>query len=166
MNQCVADTSALIALSCVRRLDLLRAVCPAVLVPQAVFHEIVTQGVGWIEAAEAHEELRAQTWLQVTPVVASPFLYRLRTQLGGSGEAEAIALAAERQLPIYVDEIAGRRVAAEMGLEVFGSLKVLRLAKEAGLIDRVAPLLDQISTRHVYYGAALRARALKEVGEE
>jgi predicted nucleic acid-binding protein len=89
----------------------------------------------------------------------------LRDQLGGAGGGEAIGLAAELRLPVFVDEAAGRRVTAELGLEVFGSLRVLRLAKEAGRIERIAPTIRQIYAAQIYYSDPLLAKFLKEVGE-
>ena len=58
------------------------------------------------------------------------------------GEAEAIALASERQAAILlIDEQEGRRFATEIGLKSIGVLGVLLRAKELHHIDATRPEL-------------------------
>jgi predicted nucleic acid-binding protein len=53
-----------------------------------------------------------------------------------AGETAAIALAAEVQAGrLIIDEYRGRKVATERGLHVVGTIGVLELAAELGLID-------------------------------
>src|SRR5438045_271943 len=74
-----------------------------------------------------------------------------------SGEAEAIVLAIERRADILlVDERRGRRIAAAAGLKATGLLGVLAGAKQAGLIDLVKPVLDElIQTARFWIGPDL-----------
>lgn len=165
MLSCVANTSPLIAFSAIGRLDLLRVVFSQVLIPEAVFNEAVTHGAGWTEARHLQIEFAGSNWLVRTEVGASPILHELRQRLGGSGEAEAIVLAKERGLPVLLDELAGRRAAAALGLQVVGSLWVLHQVKKAGLIPRVRPLIVQIIEAGIYYSDDLVEKFLREVGE-
>jgi predicted nucleic acid-binding protein len=165
MFTCAANTSPLVALSSVGRLDLLRAVFPQVLMPGAVFHEVVTDGVGWAEAGCLQREIATQAWIVQVEPPASALLDSLRTKLGGSGEAEAIVIAREREVPVLLDEMAGRRAAAGLGLRVVGSLWVLRQAKQAGLIGRIQPLVAEMREAGIYYHDDLVERFLREVGE-
>lgn len=98
-------------------------------------------------------------------VSSTPLVQELNRRLGGSGEAEAIALAQERRWPALLDELAGRQAATHRGVQVFGSLHILRLAKEAGRVDRVRPLIDAMMAKGIYYSDALIERFLRELGE-
>jgi uncharacterized protein len=163
--ECVTNTSPLIAFSAAGCLEILRSVSPRVWAPQAVFHEIVTHGAGWNEAIQAQDELIRGSWIRCAEVGDSQRLRELRDRLGGSGEAEAIVLAAERGLPVLLDELAGRRAASALGLKVIGSLGILRLAKSAGAIDRIRPVVMRMVGCGIYFGDELIAQFLEEVGE-
>jgi predicted nucleic acid-binding protein len=57
------------------------------------------------------------------------------------GESDAIALALEIQAPaILIDENRGRRAAKKQGLATLGTITVLELAAEQGLLDLKAAL--------------------------
>jgi predicted nucleic acid-binding protein len=165
MHCCVSNTSPLIAFSSADCLEILRSVATEVLVPQAVFDEIVTHGSGWTEAAGAQTELARGSWMKCIEVSDSPKLRKLHDRLGGSGEAEVIALAAELGVPVLLDELAGRRAAAALGLKVIGSLGILRLAKSTGVIDRIRPVVTRMVEGGIYFGDELLAQFLKEAGE-
>ena len=86
----VLDSSALITLARVGQLNLLHAIAETVLIPEAVYDEVVRTGhgrPGGAEVAQAQWIIRRQ----VNDRVA---VDRLRLQLG-RGEAEAIVLAQE-----------------------------------------------------------------------
>jgi predicted nucleic acid-binding protein len=58
------------------------------------------------------------------------------------GEAEVLALAEERATRlVIVDEYKGRWYAQRLGFPLTGTLGVLLLAKERGLVGRLTPLL-------------------------
>ncbi|MGH7997530.1 MAG: DUF3368 domain-containing protein [Opitutaceae bacterium] len=130
-----------------------------------MYHEVVTNGAGWIEARQMQVELAAGAWLLRTAVDTSPVLAGLRQKLGGSGESEAIVLAMERSLPVLLDELAGRREARALGVEAVGSLWVLRQARKRGLIRKIRPLLGQMIEAGIHYGDDLVEKFLREEGE-
>ena len=165
MPACVADTSPLIALSSIQRLDLLRIVFDQALIVPAVFAEVVTQGVGWRQAQQLQDEIRAGVWVHRCAATSSALERELREGLGGSGEAEVIALAVERRLPVLLDELAGRRAAVALGLKVVGSLGVLRQAKAGGHLERIRPLTEAMVEAGIYFHDSLLERFYREVGE-
>ena len=60
------------------------------------------------------------------------------------GEAEAITLALETDAPLLIDDLKGRRVARRMSVKIIGSLGVLALAKNRGLIGSVKPYVERL----------------------
>jgi uncharacterized protein len=119
--------------------------------------EVASEGIG---AAQ----LAAATWLhEVTPTNAT-LLARLRSEID-RGEAEAVALAAERHTLLLVDDRQGRRVARELDIAYTGTVGLLIDAKAAGLIPAVGPLLQDLVSNGVYLGPALIERARRLAGE-
>ncbi len=98
----ITDSTALLSLDRIGRLDLLPAVYPDVVAPPSVVEEFGQQ----------------PAWLAVRPTEDREALRTLRVHLD-AGEAEAIVLALE--LPgstLLLDERRGRAYAAELGLAV------------------------------------------------
>jgi len=60
------------------------------------------------------------------------------------GEIAAIALAIELNIPLMIDELKGRKIASEQGIEVIGAVGILERAAIAGLIADPAAVFRQI----------------------
>jgi predicted nucleic acid-binding protein len=61
------------------------------------------------------------------------------------GEASAIALALEKEeCLLIIDEFKGRREAKQLGLNYTGTLGILIVAKEKGLINSVTEIIKEI----------------------
>jgi predicted nucleic acid-binding protein len=81
------------------------------------------------------------------------------------GEAEAIALAAERQLRIVLDDRKARDVAFRMGLKVIGTVGILVRAKRTGLIPWLKPLMNELADNGFRLSEDLKREALLLAGE-
>lgn len=66
---------------------------------------------------------------------------------------------------VLMDEARGRRVAAARGLTLTGTLGTLILAKEQGLVDRVAPHLTDLKAEGFYLSDPLFEKVLRQAGE-
>lgn len=147
----VTDSSPLIILHQIGRLELLRSLFLAVLAPPAVAREIApTLGAlpPWI--TERH--------FPMTPKLAMSL---------DAGEREAIALALHVSADvIIVDDLRGRRRAAQLGLDVIGSAGILLQARRRGLIDTVRPELDAMVANGLYVSSQLYREVLAAAGEE
>jgi len=144
----VSDSACLIGLERVQRLDLLCAVFGEVLVPPAVATEF---GVNL-------------AWLKVVAPTDGKLVAACRA-LVDDGEAEAIALAAELGAELLMDDLLGRRHAARLQVPVRGLLGVLVLAKRAGKLAAVAPVIADLKQQNFFIGEALVAEVLKQCGE-
>ena len=164
MPSIVADTSALIALSAIHQLDLLHAEFNEVRIPRAVFREIVTDGEGWGEAEDAQALMNGKSWFHIEDVTGSALLDLLLASLG-AGEAEAIALASERKLPLLVDDMEARQAAAGLKLEIVGALGIIGRGKRRGRIAAARPLVEALRAAGIYYSDSLIAQFLEELHE-
>ncbi len=136
----VSDASALINLARISELDLLRRLYGGLLIPKAVWQEVVVEGAGQPGA----EEVRRASWIE-TYDVANEHLVRALRQNLDAGEAEAVALALEMGVDLLLmDERLGRETARHLGVRRVGLIGVLIMAKRSGLIDAVKPYLDRL----------------------
>ena len=82
------------------------------------------------------------------------------------GEASAIALALELTSPILVlDDLKGRRLAAQLNLNYTGTLGVLVLAKQSGAINLLKPYLEKIKGTNFRISPILLQNILINSGE-
>ena len=81
------------------------------------------------------------------------------------GEAEALALAAEKQCCIVTDDRKARVVAKQLNLQFIGTVGILIKAKQAQIIPAINPLIDDLEMNGFFLSAALKAEALRLVGE-
>jgi predicted nucleic acid-binding protein len=153
----VADSSPLIYLSRVGVLDLLATVYNDVVVPQAVWDEVVQQR----PSAPGVDTLRQASWIRVIDNVLP------RVDLGlDPGETAAILLAEEIHADLLlIDERIGRKVAEARGITVRGTLGVLVQARQAGALPALRPVLDALVREGFRIAPALIREALSRVGE-
>jgi uncharacterized protein len=158
----VSNSSPLVCLAAVGRLELLRDLYGAILIPRAVYHEVAVQGHGRPGAAE----VQTFDWIASRDVGDPNVVTALQGKLD-PGEAEAIALAVERQADLLLmDERLGRAEATRFGLRFIGTLGVLIEAKAQGHLQQIKPILDELRTNAGFrLSNALHARVLQEVDE-
>ena len=146
----IGDSSALIALSVVDKLELLEKLYENLYVPQAVYDEVTQVG------RPQSDKLRA--FLQSRVKVVNLNL----TKLGlGLGELEAITLYKELDADVLqIDDNRAKKYAVLNDVKVIGSLGVLIKAKEHGYIEKIKPLLEAIMKSEVYISAKLVSRVL------
>jgi predicted nucleic acid-binding protein len=155
----VCDASTLIALARIGQLDILRRVGARVMVPMAVYDEVVVQG------KPGADEMREAPWIEPHEVADRDVVARLRAILD-AGESEAIALAQEIKADVIIlDDEEARSTARAEGLRVIGLLAFLILAKERGIISHVRPLLDALRRESVFIGDALYHHILRQADE-
>lgn len=82
------------------------------------------------------------------------------------GEAEAIVLAQEKEVDwLLMDEIRGRTIAQGLGLKVIGTVGILLLAKDAGFISEIRPLLDILLSQRFRISERVYRSVLERAGE-
>lgn len=158
----VSNTSPLVNLATVGQLDLLRQLYGRIIIPQAVYHEIVVVGAGQPGAVE----IKTFDWIETQQATDRILVTSLELELD-IGEAEAIALATALKADLLLlDERKGRLVASRLGLKFIGLLGILIEAKHKGLIVEVKPIMDDLITKAGFWiSQQLYQHVLQVVGE-
>lgn len=111
----VSDSTTLIILFDLERLELLSNLFPQIIIPSAVYDEVSAKR--FIEFPE---------FISVQKPKACDTLENLK-QLLDLGESEAIALALELKSQLIIDEKKGRKIAMGQGLNIIGLLGIVYL---------------------------------------
>jgi predicted nucleic acid-binding protein len=145
----ISNTTPLVSLWLLNHLDLLRDLYGEIFIPPTVHSEFLAT-----EMAVRQMSLTGAPWIRVAPLTQPR---RVLAYAGlDRGEAEVLALAEEQSARlVLIDERAGRRYARRMGLPFTGTLGVLLLAKESGLIQAVKPLIEMLHQAGMYLGEDL-----------
>jgi hypothetical protein len=139
----VSDTSPITNLAAIGQLDLLRQLYTCLIIPTAVYNEMV----GANKLVPGAIEVQTFPWIQTQAIMNSKQVTAILESQENIdlGEAEAIVLTLELNADLLLmDERRGRTLATGYGLNVTGLLGVLLQAKRNGLISAVKLLLDQL----------------------
>ena len=156
----VADSGPILSFARANRLELLHQLITDLIIPDAVYEEIVIRGAG----KPGSTEVQGASWIRPLPVRDRTFVDQLPPKLH-LGEREAIALAKEQGAALLVDEREARREAIRQGIAVLGSLTILREAKTHGIIPRVTPILDELIAAGMYISEPLYEAFLRQLSE-
>ena len=161
MRDVICNTSPLQYLHQAELLRLLPELFGSVQVPSAVNAELEEgkrRGVNL-------PDLATLPWMTVRSV-RDQTLLPLVTSLG-RGEKEVLGLGLETPDHLLVlDDRAARRYAIAVGLEVTGTVGVLLVAKERGLLDSVRPALDRLQRLRFRLSATTYRLVLDLAGED
>lgn len=120
----VSNSTPLIALSKIGKLELLREYFGVVHIPKEVYDEVVTRGKNLFGAME----VKNADWIKVEEVRNKIAVESLLGYIG-QGEAEAIIVAKERNTKLLlIDDSDGRQIAERLGLKITGTIGILLLA--------------------------------------
>ncbi len=136
----IADSSCLIGLCKINRLFILEKIFDNILIPEAVYHEVVVKGKGRPGA----EEVKSSDWIERRKVNNNLAVKALRMSLG-PGESEAIILADECRADFLIlDDLKARQTAEELGLSVVGTVAVLKKAWKKKIIQSFEAALTDL----------------------
>ncbi len=159
----VSDSSPLIALSDLDKLDLLQKLYGHIVIPEAVWAETVIAG----REKPGRAALFQASWISHVAVKDQSLVNYFLQELD-LGESEAIALAVELDADfLLIDERLGREVAVRFGITPTGIIGILLAAKAEGLVDAIKPDLDRLrSELNFWLSDSLYLHALRLAGED
>ncbi len=146
----ISDTSTLVVLTKASRLGLLRSLFGPIWVTSVVAAEFKLELPEWIEVHDPADRSRFdRLCAMVDP-----------------GEASSIALALEHPTSrLVLDDWKGRQLAVELGIAHTGTIGVVKLAKDRGLIPLMGPVLAEIRLAGLWVSDELVTAVLREAGE-
>jgi len=159
MRKVVSNTTPILSLLKIGKLDILRELYRKIYIPQAVYREIE---VG--KDRDYYADIKKIDWIDIMSIQtpsARSFLFDL-----DDGEAETIILAQELTADLaIIDENIGRRYAIQLNIPVTGTIGVLLKAKKQGLITTIAPLLKELREKSSWINDNLFNKAIIISGE-
>lgn len=156
----VSNSSPLIGLALIDQLELLPALYGQIHIAHATRVEVIGKGKGRPGAAT----LGQADWL-VVESVARRALATLRSRPTGlrAGEIETIALALQLRADlVLMDERLARKFAQSKGLQLLGTLGILRQAHERGWLPDLRDALDDLRAHGFRFSDALYRQVLSE----
>jgi len=160
VTRAISNTSPLLYLHRIGKLDWLPEIFSEILVPSAVVNEL------WEGRQKGYDspDLSTYTWLKVVEPISIPV--NLTVGDLGLGEQSAIALALENSgFVVLLDDGLARSTAQALGLSVWGTLKILLTAKSQGLTEQIVPLVDQLQDTGMWISDDIRSRVISLAGE-
>ena len=153
----VSDSGPIISFARANLLGLLQQVVGELIIPDEVYEEIVIHGAG--RAASI-----LLPWIRRVPVQDRTTETQLSEKLH-AGERAAIALAKEMSASLLLDEKTARGEAHRLGLNYFGSLRIIKEAKNRGLITVAKEPLDRLIESGMFVSESLYSAFLRSLLE-
>ena len=157
----ISDSTILIGLVKIGKLDLLKEIFFKVYIPEEVFKEVVERG----KEKPGSKVIKEAAWIEPKPVKDKMQVAFLLGSLE-KGEAEVLVLGRELETDlILLDEENARKSAVIAGFEIMGLLGLFILAKNLGLIHEVRPLVDKLMIKKFRISDKIIEKTLKKAGE-
>ena len=116
MEAIVSDSTTIITLTNISRVDILSNLFDKIYIPEKVYEEIVQK-----------ENVSLDDTFFIKKVIKDKELCRLLEKSLDDGESEAIVLAKEMNLHLLIDEKRGRKIASNMDVKIIGLIGLLML---------------------------------------
>lgn len=147
----VSDTTPLISLMKIGRLDLIEQLFGEVQIPDAVYVELVSNS----KFREEAQQIQESPFIRRVVIEDGKAVELLRRATGlDMGESEAIILSDTCKAELLLmDENKGRQVAKQMGLHLMGTVGMLRAAHEGKLLsyEEIQKCIEElrVNGRHI-----------------
>ncbi len=159
MRKVVSNTTPIISLLKVNKLEILKELYSEVFIPYEVYKEIEAG-----KNKDYYIDLTKIEWIKIVKIKnEKSLLFFLDLD---KGEAEAIVLANEINADLIIlDETLGRFHAKHIGLRVTGTIGILLKAKENGIIIEIKPLLNELTQKGIWLSDKLIKQTLIKATE-
>jgi predicted nucleic acid-binding protein len=146
----VSDTSCLILLAKINRINLLQKLFGRITITSIIANEFGNELPDFIEIEDPH----------------NTNYQKILESIIDKGEASAISLALEKEnCLLIIDDNKGRKEAQRLGLNLTGTIGILIIAKQKGLIHSISEVIDDIQNTNFRLSENLIIEAKKRCNE-
>ncbi len=146
----ISDTSCLIALTKIDKLDLLKDLYQEIIITKDVYQEFGGTLPDWILITEVRNKEKQK---------------EIEKRLD-HGESSSIALALEiDNSTLIIDEIKGRKIAQSLNIDIIGTIGIILLANKKGLISDVIGTILRLVNKGFRLSDTLINKIIEKYGQ-
>ena len=150
----ISDAGPIFSLAIVDQLELLEHLFDEILIPKAVWEEVTKD-----RTTEHYGRVVDYFQNRVKEISGSNNL----TFVMDYGESEAVILCHELQADfLLIDDRKARDIAENFGIKCIGTIGILSIAREKGIVDELRPIFEMFLKRKRYFSLKLLNMILKK----
>jgi len=154
----ISDAGPIFSLAIVDKLSVLEAVFDEIAIPKAVWEEVTK------DKETAYHDRIADFFKDRVREISG---FNELTFVMDYGESESVILYRELEASyLLIDDKKARMIAENFGINCIGTIGVLSVAKDKGLVEELRPLFEQFLNHNRYYGLNLLNSILTKHGED
>lgn len=158
MHKIICNTTPILSLIKINKLEILQQIYHQITIPLAVYNEI-EDGKSKLH----YINLKSLNWIIIEEIEDRESMLNLSLD---AGEGEVIQLALERKADLVIlDENAGRAKAIQNKLKITGTIGILLKAKELGYINPLRNELDTLINQGIWLSKKLYNTTLELANE-
>jgi len=149
MRRVIVNSTPLIILCNIGKLEILKKLYGEIVVTQAVYSEVT------VKKDSACQQIVSADWIHVE-------------QIKNDSDKKMYILAQENEKAdlVVIDDNAAKKTAKYLGLTVTGTVGVLLKAKTRGVITEVQPILESMKMKGFYISENIEQMILRQAGEK
>lgn len=154
MIKVISNTTPILTLLKISRLDILKKLFKKIIIPFGVYEEIEAG-----KNKEFYVDLKSINWIEIENIKEDrELLFEL-----DKGEAETIILAKEIKADlVLLDEKLGRKYAKMYDLRVAGTLGVLIEAKKKGIVENLNITIENMKSKGIWLSEKIIQEVLRK----
>lgn len=154
----IADAGPIFTLAIVDKLDLLSQLFDEIKIPKAVWEEITLD-----KSTEFHNNITQFFKAKVSNIKG----FNELTFVMDYGESESVILYKELNADfLLIDDKKARKIAENFDIKCIGTLGILSVAKDKGLINELRPIFKTFLENNRYYSIKLLNKLLERHNEQ
>ena len=161
MRKVISNSTPLIALEKIDKLNLLQQVYKEIIIPYAVYEEVVLES----KQNVINDFIKESGFIKIMNIENVEAKKIFVTSLH-KGEVEVMILAKEIKAEVYIiDDLLARKYAKYHSLNITGTIGVILKAKELGIISEIKPIIDELMKAGIYIDIKLYNKILAIANE-
>lgn len=157
MLKIIANSTPLIALNKIGKLDLLKQMYREIIIPYAVYEEVILES----SIKESNDFIKESGFINIIKIKNEEAKRLFVTSLH-KGEVEVMILAKEIEADLcIIDDLLARRYAKYYNLNITGTIGAILKSKEQGIISEVRPIMDELIDSGIYIDPKLYNRVIE-----